>query len=249
MPCYLSALEHKWLMMTFNEAYVWIWLPNEVDPVVAGKLKADGNNLLFNYGQSYLQRINDDMAAIPIYDPELPLKSGILPLLDGLSMPGCIRDGAPDAWGRRVIINKQLGLRGSNTDTTLLNELTYLLESGSDRIGALDFQRSASEYVPRGGGNITLEELISSAERVEKGIALTPELDMALYHGSAIGGARPKALIESDDRKYIAKFSSTADLYSVVKAEFIAMRLARLGSVDKKLFWKRQFLNPYAFNN
>jgi len=24
---------------------------------------------------------------------------------------------------------------------------------------------------------------------------------------------------------------------------------ARLGSVDKKLFWKRQFLNPYAFNN
>ena len=72
---------------------------------------------------------------------------------------------------------------------------------------------------------------------------------MAVYHGSAIGGARPKALIESDDRKYIAKFSSTADLYSVVKAEFIAMRLARLGSVDKKLFWKRQFLNPYAFNN
>jgi len=56
------------------------------------------------------------MAAIPIYDPELPLKSGILPLLDGLSMPGCIRDGAPDAWGRRVIINKQLGLRGSNTE-------------------------------------------------------------------------------------------------------------------------------------
>jgi serine/threonine-protein kinase HipA len=38
----------------------------------------------------------------------------------------------------------------------------------------------------RGGGNITLEELISSAERVEKGIALTPELDMALYHGSAV---------------------------------------------------------------
>ena len=28
---------------------------------------------------------------------------------------------------------------------------------GSDSIGALDFQRSASEYVPRGGGNITLE--------------------------------------------------------------------------------------------
>ena len=218
--------------MTFNEAYVWIWLPNEVEPIVAGKLEADGNNLLFNYGQSYLARLNNGMGAIPIYEPELPLKPGILPLSDGLSMPGCIRDGAPDAWGRRVIINKRLGLKGANTDTTLLNELTYLLESGSDRIGALDFQRSASEYVPRGASNITLEELMNSAERVEKGIALTPELDMALYHGSAIGGARPKALVESGDRKYITKFSSTTDIYSVVKAEFIAMRLAKLAGLN-----------------
>jgi serine/threonine-protein kinase HipA len=55
---------------------------------------------------------------------------------------------------------------------------------------------------------------------------------MALYHGSAIGGTRPKALVESDDRKYIAKFSSTTDIYSVVKAEFIAMRLAKLVGLD-----------------
>ena len=86
--------------------------------------------------------------------------------------------------------------------------------------------------MPRGASNITLEELMNSAERVEKGIALTPELDMALYHGSAIGGARPKALVESGDRKYIAKFSSTTDIYSVVKAEFIAMRLAKLAGLN-----------------
>ena len=42
----------------------------------------------------------------------------------------------------------------------------------------------------------------------------------------SIGGARPKATIVADGRKYIAKFSSQNDLYSVVKAEFIAMRLA-----------------------
>lgn len=55
---------------------------------------------------------------------------------------------------------------------------------------------------------------------------MTPELDAALLHGSSIGGARPKALIDDGDEKYIAKFSSQGDLYSVVKAEFIAMRLA-----------------------
>ncbi|TPQ35651.1 phosphatidylinositol kinase, partial [Bradyrhizobium guangdongense] len=41
-----------------------------------------------------------------------------------------------------------------------------------------------------------------------------------------VGGARPKTMMTSDNRKYIAKFSSQNDLYNVVKAEFVAMRLA-----------------------
>jgi len=213
---------------TYKEAFVWIWLPNETGPVVAGKLEADNGNILFNYGKSYLERVNDTRAAISIYEPELPLKAGAMPLPDGLSMPGCIRDAAPDAWGRRVIINKKLGLKDAKTDTAVLDELTYLLESGSDRIGALDFQRSASDYAPRSAKNVSLKALLESAERVEKGVALTPELDQALFHGSSIGGARPKALIEDRGKKYVAKFSSSSDLYSVVKAEFIAMRLAAL---------------------
>ena len=217
---------------TEKEAFVWIWLPGETEPVVAGRLEADNGNILFNYGKSYLERIGDSKPAIAIYDPELPLKAGPLPLPEGLTMPGCIRDAAPDAWGRRVIINKKLGLKGAGTDTAELDELTYLLESGSDRIGALDFQRSPTEYVPRTANNVSMEELIESAERVEKGVPLTPELDQALFHGSSIGGARPKALIQDQGKKYVAKFSSSTDLYSVVKAEFIAMRLAELAGLN-----------------
>lgn len=211
---------------SYNEAFVWIWLPEETEPVVAGRLEAENGNLLFNYGKSYLERIHDSKQAISIYEGELPLKTGILPLLDGLNMPGCIRDGAPDAWGRRVIINKKLGARGTGIDTAQLDELTYLLESGSDRIGALDFQTSATEYAPRLSANVALRELLESTERVEKGIPLTAELDQALFHGTAIGGARPKALIEELNKKYIAKFSSSTDLSNVIKAEFVAMRLA-----------------------
>lgn len=206
-----------------QEAFVWIWLPDQVEPVVAGKLSAEGNTLHFNYGKSYLERAN----AISLYDRELPLQPGRLPLLRGLQMPGCLRDGAPDAWGRRVLLNRLLGRKGENTDVAQLDELTYLLESGSDRIGALDFQRSPSEYVPRAPVDASLEELLDSAARVEKGIPLNADLDAALHHGSSIGGARPKALITTQDRKYVAKFSSTSDLYSVVKAEYVAMRLAK----------------------
>lgn len=215
-----------------KEAFVWIWLPEQAEPVVAGRLEADNGNVLFNYGQSYLERIRDKTPAIPVYEPELPLQAGALPLPEGLSIPGCIRDAAPDAWGRRVIINKKLGRKGANTDTAELNELTYLLESGSDRIGALDFQLSPTEYVPRSANNVTMEELLESTERVEKGVPLTPELDQALFHGSSIGGARPKALIHDQGKKYVAKFSSSTDLYSVVKAEFIAMKLAELAGLN-----------------
>jgi serine/threonine-protein kinase HipA len=211
-----------------NEAYVWIWLPGETDPVVAGKLTVDGKELVFNYGKSYLNR-ND---AISIHEAELPLRSGVLPLISGLRMPSCIRDAAPDAWGRRVIMNKVLGTSSPDVDTAELDELTYLLESGSDRIGALDFQLSPTEYVPRLKASPTLEELLQAAEKVEKGIPLSPELDQALIHGSSIGGARPKALIEDESRKYIAKFSSSSDYYNVVKAEFLAMRLAKHVGLD-----------------
>lgn len=211
-----------------DEAYVWIWLPGETEPVVAGRLEADNDIIHFNYGKSYLERPN----AMPIYEPELPLGSGPLPLLNDLNIPNCIRDAAPDAWGRRVIINRQLGRKGRDTDTADLDELIYLLESGSDRIGALDFQRSPTEYIPRSTHNASLDELLESADRVEKGVLLTAELDQALFHGSSIGGARPKALIEDHGEKYIAKFSSSTDTYSVVKAEYIAMRLADLAGLD-----------------
>ncbi|MCG8608516.1 HipA domain-containing protein, partial [bacterium] len=211
-----------------TEAYVWIWLPKETEPVVAGKLEADGDTLFFSYGKSYLAHDN----AIAIYAPELPLQAGTLPLLNGLKIPNCIRDGSPGAWGRRVIINRKMGLKGEATDATDLSELTYLLESGSDRIGALDFQTSPTEYVPRQKHAASYEELMESAKRVEEGVPLTPELDQALFHGSSIGGARPKALIDDVEQKFIAKFSASNDQYSVVKGEYIAMRLAAMAGLN-----------------
>lgn len=36
-----------------------------------------------------------------------------------------------------------------NMDVGMLDELTYLLEPGSDRVGGLDFQASPKQYVPR----------------------------------------------------------------------------------------------------
>ncbi|MBK9439914.1 MAG: type II toxin-antitoxin system HipA family toxin [Comamonadaceae bacterium] len=212
----------------YTQAYVWIWLPNSAAPVVAGVLSRDQKQLIFNYGRSYLARAD----AIAIYAPELPLQAGAIPLLPGLAMPGCIRDASPDAWGRRVLINRKHGARGADAATIELDELTYLLESGSDRIGALDFQLSPTRYLPRRAQQVSLEELLTAAEKVEHGIPLSAGLDLALQHGTSLGGARPKVLMEDGNRQLIAKFSASNDLYNVVKAEFIAMRLAAQVGLD-----------------
>ena len=215
-----------------KEAFVWIWLPGEITPVVAGRLEvAGGDSILFNYGKSYLERTDGSNPAIPIYEPELPLGTELLYPPQKLRMAGCIRDAAPDAWGRRVILNKKLGRQGAQPDTAALGELTYLLESGSDRIGALDFQASPTDYVLRTADSASMEELMDFAGRVERGTPLSPELDL-VFPASSIGGARPKALIKDAGKKYVAKFSSGTDLYNVVKAEFIAMRLAALAGLD-----------------
>lgn len=210
------------------EAYVWVWLPGALEPVVAGRIEAQDGLYAFNYGRSYLERPD----AIGLYLPELPLRRGEILPTPPLDMAGCLRDGAPDAWGRRVIINRLTGLGGEAAADIEFDELTFMLNSGSDRVGALDFQASPETYAPREQANATLEDLLDAAGRVERGEPIPAALDRALFHGSSIGGARPKALIEAEGRKFIAKFSATNDTYAVVKAEYVAMRLAARVGLD-----------------
>jgi serine/threonine-protein kinase HipA len=212
---------------TPDRVYVWIWLPGHTEPVVAGVLDPVGPLITFTYGRSYLARAD----AMPLYLPELPLRRGIQRPLDGLDVAGCIRDAAPDAWGQRVILRGVYGREADGDDTARLPLFTYLIKSGSDRAGALDFQASATDYKPRQTGG-TLEELLTATERFETGEPLSPAIAEALLHGSSIGGARPKATLSDDGRSLIAKFSSTTDTYPVVKAEAIAMNLARRTGVN-----------------
>ncbi|MCY4288138.1 MAG: type II toxin-antitoxin system HipA family toxin [Aestuariivita sp.] len=206
------------------EAFVWIWLPKKTDPVVAGRISVEHDHFTFTYGRSYLERAD----AIPIYAPELRLQRGAIAPEPPLTMANALRDASPDAWGRRVIAYRLGGYEADRRATTELNELTFMLRSGSDRIGALDFQASPTEYLPRGSNAETLNALLDSADRVDRGLPLSPDLAEALQHGTAIGGARPKVLIQDRGVKYVAKFSSSTDTYSAVKAEFVAMRLAKL---------------------
>ena len=205
-----------------NTVFVWIWMPGELDPVVCGRLDDDAGRISFTYARSYQERDS----AVAVYEPELPLRVGQQYAASGSRLPLCIDDAMPDSWGRRLV-NHKLGQPNSE-----FNELTYLLESGSDRIGALDFQRSSDIYVPREAGHPTLDDMATAAERIEAGEPLDPVLEAALLGGTSVGGVRPKALLNDHDRRLIAKFSSTTDTYPVVQGEYVAMELARRAGVN-----------------
>jgi serine/threonine-protein kinase HipA len=207
--------------------YVWKWLKGHTDPIPAGVVEInDDGEMSFRYGRKYLEREDKE----PIYAEELPLvdKTHFSSDLD-LKNFSSIRDAAPDAWGRRVI-NSQLEL---DVDT-VLSEMIYMMHSSSDRIGSIDFQASPQpgEYVPRGNEVATIEALQKAADIISKGQKLPPDLDKALLHGTALGGARPKAMILDGDKKSIAKFSASNDTYDIVKSEYIAMKLAKLCDIN-----------------
>ena len=198
-----------------DNAYVWVWLPQQAEPVVAGRIVKQGNLHHFTYGRSYRER--EDAMALSAF--ELPLRSGTFQPEGLNNIHSCLRDASPDAWGRRVVSYQYTGFTP--------DELDYLLLSGSDRIGALDFQHSGTVYQPRQTQQADLQELLLAADLIEKGKPLPPELDIALRHGTSVGGARPKALIRTEMHSYIAKFSTSTDYYDIVKAEYVAMQLAK----------------------
>ncbi len=218
--------------MTFKpghtEAYVWIWLPGAAEPVVCGKVAAQGAepNAIhrFVYGRSYREL----ETAIPLLPHTLPIKTGEQPSRRGLH--GVLRDAAPDAWGRRVLMYKlQMPVERGEA---ALTELDYLL-AGGQRVGALHFQNDAETWQPQPNHPVELKELLSATEAVEQNRPLSPELDQALLHGTSIGGARPKALMIGDNgQPAIAKFSSTTDHYPVVKLEALALSLARRAGIE-----------------
>lgn len=108
-----------------TSAFVWMWLPDAVDPVVCGRLHQVDGRIGFAYVRSYLARGD----AVAIFDAELPLRRGrqYASSDQTAGVPLCIDDAMPDSWGQRLV-NHRLGPLAAT-----FGDLTYLTKSGSDR--------------------------------------------------------------------------------------------------------------------
>lgn len=145
---------------------------------------------------------------------------------EGLYPPlGVFEDALPDDWGRRLLALDRRLPRGRQGAPYLLREI------GADGLGALAF---AAAGVPVGSRSpaaaVHLEALVDAAARFEAGEPVEPSaLQRLLEAGSSPGGARPKALVDSRDGQWIAKFPSRYrdGRFDVVGLEATALALAR----------------------
>lgn len=184
----------------------------------------------FRYGTIYLDRpqaVEIDPVSLPIADRAAVRGKELRPI-EGLTLFGGIRDAAPDAWGRRVIESRLKAPPNS------LSESTYLLEAGSQRVGALDIRRSldAAPVLVRNSIH-RLEYLMEAADRIEQGLPIPAQLEDIFLAGSQLGGMRPKAGVEDDAGVlWLAKFRSHGERIDVPAIESATLQLADAAGLD-----------------
>ncbi|MGH8133647.1 MAG: type II toxin-antitoxin system HipA family toxin, partial [Steroidobacteraceae bacterium] len=104
-----------------------------------------------------------------------------------------------------------------------------LLNGPQDGAGYLSFGLQREPPAPRRPYNRThqLPDLIAAAEAVEDGRRVPEYLLEQLEPGTSMGGARPKATIEHQEKLWLAKFPERGDRCNLQRLEFATLKLAR----------------------
>ena len=111
-----------------------------------------------------------------------------------------------------------------------LSILEMLLFAGDDRFGALGISTSAEQYTPRYFRPYPqladLAQLTAAVEDVQTQAPITAEIQRLIQPGVSLGGARPKALLQTDSGPCVIKFSELDDPVDTPLIEHATMTLA-----------------------
>lgn len=216
-------------MTSERRCYVYIQMPGTHELVTCGlfvrEARRDGTTVgRFIYGRSYRERPD----AVPIDPYSLPVRAGEFETAALKGVFGALRDSAPDSWGR-MVINRFAGRDD-------LDEVDYLLLSPEDRAGALSFGHGKQPPPPvhRFNRVLQLTALRETARILEEergdraDVLLQEQLRNLNEPASAMGGARPKNVVEDDDGLWLAKFAMRSDRWENASVEAGMTTLASL---------------------
>jgi serine/threonine-protein kinase HipA len=219
--------------MTERRVFVYVDLAGR--PVLAGRLWARAakgkEGASFEYDAEWARRA--DHFAL---EPALTVGMGARSTPATKALFGAIGDSAPDRWGRNLMNRAEArAARREKRQPRALLEVDYLLGVNDvARQGAMRFAlEPGGEFLASTDGAgipplVDLPRLLRAAEDVLEDRDTNDDLQVLLAPGSSLGGARPKASVrEPDGRLAIAKFPKPGDEYDVVRAEALALALAR----------------------
>lgn len=193
--------------------------------VLAGQLLIDDARGRFKYARAYL----DNPRAFALDPINLPLTADIHNNPRTRETPGVfgvLIDAGPDEWGRRQL--------SKTRKPPPVTHVEFLLAASGEGVGALHFTAKIKDK-PKPAPARPFENLVHLqhiAADIEAGREVDQNLSPFFFHGSGLGGARPKTLIEQDDRYWIAKFGRDSDLVDMCKVEYASMIMARAAGID-----------------
>jgi serine/threonine-protein kinase HipA len=209
-----------------QSTYVFIYLPAQVHPTVAGRFDWEPGVIphvgKFVYAESYLA--ND--AAVPLDPIALPLREQVFATTLSSGFFGVFRDAIPDDWGRHVALK----FHGS----TLQTDLDYLWLPTADKIGALAFGRSPHTPVDERPllewDQLEQSALLDAVQNIDRDIPLAAAEEaaaLAFGAGTSAGGARPKLSVRKGGSIWLAKLNRQSDRFNVVRVECAMLDLAQ----------------------
>jgi serine/threonine-protein kinase HipA len=208
-----------------DAAYVFIYLPGQSHPTVAGRFELDATASpavgQFVYGTSYLS----NNAAVPLDPVALPLREQLFRTTLSSGFFGVFRDAIPDDWGRHVAAR----LYG-NRFRTLFDHLWL---PTADRMGALAFGHNSETPIEEKPllqwNDVVNTAYLEAVQKLDGDAPLTSaEQEVALIFGAgtSAGGARPKFTTIKGGVSWLAKMNRRTDRFNEVRVEAAMLDLA-----------------------
>jgi serine/threonine-protein kinase HipA len=212
-----------------SAAPVWVWLPGQAEPVLAGELTVMPEGGRFRYVEAYLG-LEQSVSLDPV---ELRLTRRVrgIALRGADGLPGVVRDARPAGYGADRL-NAQAGRE--------LSALELLQRGVPDGVGAIEVCQDLEPKLSwRPQSLDSLEALLKELDQLEAPSRALRRLEGDL--DTSAGGERPKATLVHEGKLWLAKMQARGDRPALPAREFVTMRLAEEAGIEPARVQLRTF--------
>lgn len=212
--------------MTNEFKSCYIFLDFGDSPKIVAQYAYDQAVYSFMYGKTYLERERSfelDPINLPFVYPNTPYTTSDI---NGF---GVLADATPDNWGRKLTLSQHTRIP--------LNQIEWLLSAQGNAVGCLVASLSSKSIkIPQQESYVQFSDLqkylrlsnavIRNEDPNMISFMTNNALEKLIHHGSSMGGARPKVVVQHKGIEWIAKFNKDNDLFDNAKVEYASMKMA-----------------------